>query len=75
MSTNGSIKGWANHVDGAIALTKLRGEEQFKNPTSRAVFRAVRTLMVFIPSYRVHWECTNTVNVDYKVCSVGKATG
>jgi hypothetical protein len=46
MSTDHTIKAWANHVDGAVALTKLRGDEQFKHPMSRAVFRAVRTVMI-----------------------------
>ncbi|ORY00608.1 hypothetical protein BCR34DRAFT_627940 [Clohesyomyces aquaticus] len=46
MSTNDTITAWANHVDGAVALTKLRGAEQFKNPMSHAVFRAVRTMMI-----------------------------
>lgn len=46
MSTDHTIKAWANHVDGAVALTKLRGDSQFKHPMSRAVFRAVRTVMI-----------------------------
>ncbi|KAF2200460.1 hypothetical protein GQ43DRAFT_373758 [Delitschia confertaspora ATCC 74209] len=41
-----SMMAWANHVDGAVALTKSRGDEQFKNPMSYAVFRAVRTMMI-----------------------------
>ncbi|KAF2195344.1 hypothetical protein K469DRAFT_698926 [Zopfia rhizophila CBS 207.26] len=46
MSTNDTIAAWGNHVDGAVALTKLRGADQFKNPMSHDVFRAVRTMMI-----------------------------
>lgn len=46
MSTDDSITAWGNHVDGAVALTKLRGTDQFSDPMSHAVFRAVRTMMI-----------------------------
>ncbi|KAF2735418.1 hypothetical protein EJ04DRAFT_563433 [Polyplosphaeria fusca] len=46
MTTNDTITAWGNHIDGAVALTKLRGNEQFKNPVSHDVFRAVRTMMI-----------------------------
>jgi len=46
MSTDDTITAWGNHVDGAVALTKLRGIEQFNDPMSHAMFRAVRTMMV-----------------------------
>ncbi|KAF2687789.1 hypothetical protein K458DRAFT_294309 [Lentithecium fluviatile CBS 122367] len=46
MSTDDTITAWGNHVDGAVALTKMRGTEQFKDPMSHAVFRAVRTMMI-----------------------------
>jgi len=46
MSTDDTITAWGNHVDGAVALTKMRGTEQFKDPMSHQVFRAVRTMMV-----------------------------
>jgi hypothetical protein len=48
MSTDDTIAAWGNHVDGAVALTKLRGTEQFDNEMSHAIFRAVRTMMVRI---------------------------
>lgn len=48
MSTNSSIDGWAHHVDAAVRLTTLRGNDQFNNSLSYAVFRAVRTMMVSI---------------------------
>jgi hypothetical protein len=48
MSTDDTITAWGNHVDGAVALTKLRGTEQFKDEMSHAIFRAVRTMMVII---------------------------
>lgn len=46
MSTDDTITAWGNHVDGAVALTKLRGTAQFADPTSHAIFRAVRTMMI-----------------------------
>jgi hypothetical protein len=46
MSTDDTITAWGNHVDGAVALTKLRGTDQFKDEMSHAIFRAVRTMMV-----------------------------
>ncbi|KAH8719484.1 hypothetical protein GQ44DRAFT_364692 [Phaeosphaeriaceae sp. PMI808] len=46
MSTDDTIAAWANHVDGAVTLTKLRGTDQFNNEMSHAVFRAVRTMMI-----------------------------
>ncbi|KAK7180885.1 White-opaque regulator 1-like protein 1 [Paraphaeosphaeria sporulosa] len=46
MSTDDTITAWGNHVDGAVALTKLRGMDQFDDPMSHDVFRAVRTMMI-----------------------------
>ncbi|OAL44944.1 hypothetical protein IQ07DRAFT_226816 [Pyrenochaeta sp. DS3sAY3a] len=46
MSTDDTIAAWGNHVDGAVALTKLRGTDQFNDPMSHAIFRAVRTMMI-----------------------------
>ncbi|KAF2876721.1 hypothetical protein BDV95DRAFT_235168 [Massariosphaeria phaeospora] len=46
MSTGDTINAWGNHVDGAVALTKMRGTDQFKDPMSHAMFRAVRTIMI-----------------------------
>jgi hypothetical protein len=46
MSTDDTITAWGNHVDGAVALTKLRGINQFKDEMSHSIFRAVRTMMV-----------------------------
>lgn len=48
MSTDDTITAWGNHVDGAVALTKLRGMDQFNDPMSHAMFRAVRTMMVIL---------------------------
>lgn len=63
MTTDDSIAAWGNHVDGAVALTKMRGTDQFRNPMSHAVFRAVRTTMVTtsLPSYsylQILTECS-----------------
>lgn len=46
MSTDDTITAWGNHVDGAVALTKMRGTDQFSDPMSHAMFRAVRTMMI-----------------------------
>ncbi|PVI00093.1 hypothetical protein DM02DRAFT_642649 [Periconia macrospinosa] len=45
-STDDTLQAWGNHVDGAVALVKLRGAAQFQDPTSHEVFRAVRSMMV-----------------------------
>ncbi|KAF2753762.1 hypothetical protein EJ05DRAFT_489931 [Pseudovirgaria hyperparasitica] len=37
---------WNHHVDGAVALVKMRGTEQFNNPQSYNIFRAVRSMML-----------------------------
>ncbi|KAF2268553.1 hypothetical protein CC78DRAFT_540821 [Lojkania enalia] len=41
MSNDDTITAWANHIDGAVALTKMRGTEQFNNEMSHDVFRAI----------------------------------
>ena len=46
MSTDDTKDAWESHVDGAVALTISRGADQFKTKMSRAVFRAVRTMMI-----------------------------
>jgi hypothetical protein len=40
---------WTRHINGAVTLVKLRGQNQMENITSRRLFRAVRTLMVRRP--------------------------
>lgn len=45
-STDESRTVWTRHINGAVTLVKLRGEEQLKNPTSLHLFRAVRASMV-----------------------------
>jgi hypothetical protein len=37
---------WTRHVNGAVTLVKLRGQNQMATPVSKRLFRAVRTLMV-----------------------------
>ncbi|KAF1984424.1 hypothetical protein K402DRAFT_395772 [Aulographum hederae CBS 113979] len=37
---------WANHVDGAVALVKLRGEKIFDSVVATSLFRAVRNGML-----------------------------
>jgi len=43
---NTQLGAWASHVQGAVALVKLRGREQLRNPISRRLFEAVRAHMV-----------------------------
>jgi hypothetical protein len=65
MSTDDTITAWGNHVDGAVALTKLRGMDQFNDPMSHAMFRAVRTMMV-----RTNVPCTAPhalTKIDHKL--------
>ncbi|QDS71715.1 hypothetical protein FKW77_008552 [Venturia effusa] len=45
-STDESRTVWTRHINGAVTLVKLRGEEQLKNPTSLHLFRAVRASML-----------------------------
>jgi hypothetical protein len=72
MSTDDTIDAWENHVDGAVALTKLRGVDQFKTSMSRAVFRAVRTMMVSL----YHFTSATSVltSTDYELCPKSKAS-
>lgn len=66
MSTDDTIAAWGNHVDGAVALTKLRGTDQFNDPMSHAIFRAVRTMMVLAhPS--IHPPHMNLTQTDHKL--------
>jgi hypothetical protein len=43
LCTNESVAAWINHIDGAVALVRMRGQEQFANPQSRHLAHAVRT--------------------------------
>ena len=45
-SSDHSKSAWNKHIDGAVAIVKARGVEQFKNPESLSLFRAVRTQMI-----------------------------
>lgn len=67
MSTDDTITAWGNHVDGAVALTKLRGREQFEDPMSHDVFRAVRTMMVHITLAPTRF--VSLINIDHILCS------
>ena len=72
MSTDDTIDAWEHHVDGAVALTKLRGVDQFKTSMSRAVFRAVRTMMVRT-QYFINTN-SRLRFIDHKLCSKSKAS-
>jgi hypothetical protein len=39
-------QGWNSHVDGAIALLKARGPEEFQSPVGREMWHCVRALAV-----------------------------
>lgn len=67
MSTDDTITAWGNHVDGAVALTKLRGREQFEDPMSHDVFRAVRTMMVHTPLAPT--QLLSLIIIDHILCS------
>jgi hypothetical protein len=56
-STDESRTVWTRHINGAVTLVKLRGEEQLKNPTSLHLFRAVRASMVCSLSFII--ACVN----------------
>ncbi|KAI9697513.1 MAG: hypothetical protein M1820_007779 [Bogoriella megaspora] len=45
-SNRRSQDAWSAHINGAVALAKLRGTEQFNNPISLNLFRAVRAHML-----------------------------
>lgn len=55
-STDESRTVWTRHINGAVTLVKLRGEEQLKNPTSLHLFRAVRASMVCSHSFATTYE-------------------
>jgi hypothetical protein len=48
-STDNSRQLWTRHINGAVTLTKLRGEKMTSDPVSLHLFRAVRTHMVALP--------------------------
>ncbi|KAF2088496.1 hypothetical protein K490DRAFT_72909 [Saccharata proteae CBS 121410] len=54
VATDKSMAAWANHVDGAATLVRLRGAEQFQSPDSRRVFQAARSMMVTASI----WKCS-----------------
>lgn len=37
---------WTKHIDGAVAIVKARGTEQFTNPQSLSLYRSVRAQML-----------------------------
>jgi hypothetical protein len=44
-------QGWNSHVDGAVALVKARGPEEFQSPKGREIWHLVRALAVSHPSF------------------------
>ena len=55
-STDDTRSVWTRHINGAVTLLKIRGEEMTKKPTSLHLFRAVRASMVRLASYFVNWN-------------------
>ncbi|EME81382.1 uncharacterized protein MYCFIDRAFT_155566 [Pseudocercospora fijiensis CIRAD86] len=45
-SSERSVQAWAKHIEGAVAIVRARGPQQFANPQSLLLFRAVRTQML-----------------------------
>jgi hypothetical protein len=43
-----SVDAWRQHIDGAVALVKARGEQQFTTSRGRGLFRAVRTELLLL---------------------------
>ena len=41
-----TVDAWTRHIEGAIAITKARGVEQFNSPQSLLLFRTARTQML-----------------------------
>ena len=65
---------WTQHINGAIALVKVRGQQQLKDSLSLALFRAVRASMLAssilqdkeIDEFPVPggWSCDNTLEIN-----------
>jgi hypothetical protein len=67
VTTAETNKGWAKHVDGAVALVKVRGKGQFTSPEASELFIAVRSHMVNQNLFTIISEllltCTSMYNV------------
>ncbi|KAL1301855.1 hypothetical protein AAFC00_006040 [Neodothiora populina] len=44
-ASDGSMRAWSSHIDGAAAILKMRGSSQFHDPLGLVLFRQVRTEM------------------------------
>lgn len=49
---------WSSHIEGAVALAKLRGADDWKSEESIGIFRAIRSGMVLVPHSPL--SCTST---------------
>ncbi|KXT02306.1 hypothetical protein AC578_194 [Pseudocercospora eumusae] len=45
-SSDRSVQAWSKHIEGAVAIVRARGPQQFANNQSLLLFRAVRTQML-----------------------------
>lgn len=45
-SCRSNLMGWGSHVDGAVALIRMRGKKQLRTSVGKGLFIAVRTQMV-----------------------------
>lgn len=46
-SCRSNLMGWGSHVDGAVALIRMRGKKQLRTSVGKGLFIAVRTQMVY----------------------------
>lgn len=46
VSSEHSTAAWTKHIEGAVAIVRARGIQQFENPRSLQLFRVVRTQML-----------------------------
>lgn len=50
------MKAWCNHVEGAIVLLQLRGEEQLQTEIGRRLFVQLRIQIVCSMAWNVSWK-------------------
>ena len=65
-----SLKAWANHINGATAIAKVRGQNQLQTPIGRQIFTHLRTQVMIdciqrrkeVPRELVEWSKTDAAN-------------
>jgi hypothetical protein len=53
------MNSWDRHVDGALALTELRGTGQLRNRVGRSIFLSLRTEVVSLLEPRKPLNCSD----------------